>query len=240
MRYKLELSYKGTAYCGWQRQPNAMTVQEKIENALSLLLRQDISITGCGRTDTGVHASHYVAHFDFEGSLKPDFVYHLNCVLPEDICIKKNEHTSDDFHARFNAKNREYTYKLLVEKNPFLRELTWQYRMDLDINKMNIAASYLLIFNDFETFSKVGSDNKTTLCKVTKAHWKRQDNTLTFTICADRFLRNMVRSIVGTLVDVGRGKISPQDFKKILESKDRSKASSSAAAQGLYLSKIEY
>lgn len=243
MRYFLELSYKGTNYCGWQRQPNAMSIQEKIETALSTILREQISIVGCGRTDAGVHASFYVAHFDYEGEkvLSEDFVYHLNCILPKDICIRKIQQSPDQKHARFDAKSREYTYYLLCEKNPFNNELVWQYRGgNLDKALMNVAASYLLNFNDFETFSKVGSDNKTNICKVSFAQWKEQDNMLIFTIRSDRFLRNMVRSIVGTLVDVGRGKISHEEFKKILESKDRNKASSSAAAQGLYLSAVEY
>lgn len=242
MRYFIHLSYKGTNYCGWQRQPDVMTVQARLETALSTLLRQPIALTGCGRTDTGVHASYYVAHFDTveKENLAKDFVYHLNCFLAQDIAIKTITEVSDNAHARFDAKRREYTYHILLNKNPFNRDLTWQYLGSLDIDSMNRAAKHLLTHSDFETFSKIGSDNKTTICKVFKAEWTKQDDSLYFNICADRFLRNMVRSIVGTLVDVGRGKISADDFLNILESKDRSKASSSAPAQGLFLSNIEY
>lgn len=242
MRYFIYLSYKGTKYFGWQRQPNVSTVQESIETALSTILRQPISLTGCGRTDTGVHASYYVAHFDTADreNLDSDFIYHLNCFLDQDIAIQKIEEVGTEAHARFDAKEREYTYHILLSKNPFNRDLTWQYQGQLDIEKMNFAASYLLTHSDFETFSKVGSDNKTTICKVFKAQWKQNNDSLIFTIRADRFLRNMIRSIVGTLFDVGRGKISPDDFLQILESQDRSKASSSAPAQGLFLSDIKY
>lgn len=242
MRYFIELSYKGTAYCGWQRQPNAPSVQETIERSLTTLLRQPITIVGAGRTDTGVHASFYIAHFECDTNLdlRQDFKYHLNCHLPEDITIHAIRHVADDAHARFDARQREYKYYILTEKNSFNRELTWQYRSDLDIEKMNAAAATMLTHNDFATFSKLGSDNKTTLCKIYVASWERQGNSLTFTIRADRFLRNMVRSIVGTLVDVGRGKLSAEQFQAIMESGDRSQASASAPAQGLFLTDVTY
>lgn len=242
MRYFIELSYKGTAYCGWQRQPNAPSVQETIEKSLSTLLREPIDIVGAGRTDTGVHASYYVAHFDssIDVDLRPDFKYHLNCHLPDDITIRNIRHVADEAHARFDAREREYKYYILIEKNSFNRELTWQYRSDLDEVQMNIAADMLLHHSDFATFSKLGSNNKTTTCKVFHASWERDGKSLTFTIRADRFLRNMVRSIVGTLVDVGRGKLSAEQFRTILESGDRAQASASAPAQGLFLTNVTY
>ncbi len=238
MRYFIELSYKGTAYCGWQRQPNAITVQQTIEEALSKILRGEILITGCGRTDSGVHASFYIAHFESDAFVGGDIVYHLNCMLPSDIAIHKIYQT--ELHARFDAKTREYTYQVLIEKNPFSKELTWQYRADLDIEAMNQAAEYLLSHDDFETFSKVGSDNKTTICNVSYAKWTREGNSLTFVIRSDRFLRNMVRSIVGSLVDVGRKKITPEKFSEVLYSHNRALACSSAPRSGLFLSSVEY
>lgn len=242
MRYFIELSYRGTSYCGWQRQPNALTVQEVIEKSLSTLLREPITIVGAGRTDTGVHASYYVAHFNYDDdiSLKKDFKYHLNCHLPDDITIHNIKQVADNANARFDARQREYRYYILVEKNSFNKEFTWQYRTNLDEQKMNDAAALLLTHSDFATFSKLGSDNKTTLCKISHAQWERDGSSLIFTIRADRFLRNMVRSIVGTLVDVGRGKLSVEEFGEIMRSGDRSKASASAPAQGLFLSNISY
>ena len=243
MRYFLELAYKGTAYNGWQRQNNAPSLQQTIEVSLSKLLRHEISIIGAGRTDSGVHASFYVAHFDAEKVISDNvaFVYHLNAILPHDIAISEIYCVSDEAHARFDALSREYKYYILPHKDPFTRDLIWQYYRDLDVDEMNIAAQSLLKHIDFTTFSKLHSNNKTNICHVTHAEWVvDSSNKLTFTIRSDRFLRNMIRAIVGTMVDVGRGKISAMKFEEILIAKDLSKASGSAPAKGLYLSNITY
>lgn len=245
MRYFIELNYNGGAYCGWQRQPNAKTVQECIEKALSMLLRESIEIVGAGRTDSGVHASYYVAHFDYENETKPIdcewLKYKLNIVLPHDIAITTVREVSDELHARFSALEREYTYVIETQKNPFTRHTSWQFFAPLDIDKMNEAAHYLLSVEDFTTFAKLGSDNKTNICDVRHAKWVLQDGgKIIFTIRADRFLRNMIRAVVGTLVDVGRGRYSVADFQAIVDSRDLSRSSSSAPAQGLFLSDIEY
>lgn len=244
MRYFIELRYNGAAYCGWQRQPNAQTVQGAIEKALSTLLRTPTEIVGAGRTDTGVHASFYIAHFDIESEQPVDvqhIKYKLNIILAEDIAIDKIYTVGDEAHARFDAREREYKYYIEPKKNPFTRATTWQYTVPLDICKMNEAAEHLLSTSDFTTFAKLNSNNKTNICDVRQAEWvEREDGVLVFTIAADRFLRNMVRSIVGTLVDVGRGKYSIEDFKRIVDSRNLSKASAGAPAQGLFLSRIDY
>lgn len=242
MRYFAELAYKGTAYRGWQRQDNTPTVQGVIEDALSLLLRMRVSITGAGRTDTGVHASYYAAHFDVAAPLPDptDFLYHLNSVLPHDVSIFSLTAVGDDSHARFDALEREYKYYITRRKDPFRRDTAWFYTGGLDIAEMNRAADSLLKAEDFTTFSKLHSNNKTNICKVFRAEWTQDEDILIFTIRADRFLRNMVRSIVGTLVDVGRGKITADEFSDILYSRDRSRASGSAPAQGLFLNDIRY
>lgn len=241
MRYFIELSYSGSNYCGWQRQNNAPTVQESIEKALSTLLRTPIEITGAGRTDTGVHASHYVAHFDSE-TLDVDWLkYKLNVLLAKDIAINKIYQVSDDAHARYDASMREYTYIIEQAKNPFNPHTAWYYSGALDFDAMNRAAAYLCHHSDFTTFAKLGSDNKTNICSVTHAEWQRRgDSQLVFTIRADRFLRNMIRAIVGTLVDVGRGRYTPEEFDEIVACKTLSRSSSSAPAQGLFLSDIRY
>ena len=243
MRYFLELTYKGTSYNGWQIQNNAPSVQQTLQDALSTLLRCPIQVVGAGRTDTGVHAAYYVAHFDVEDSI-PDtsaFTYHLNRLLPADIAVFSATHVPDEAHARFDAVAREYTYHILPYKNPFRQKTTWQYSVPLDRPKMNEAATLLLDYKDFTTFSKLHSNNKTNLCRIEQAIWtQEEDGELIFTIRADRFLRNMVRSIVGTLVEVGRGKRDVTDFRAAIESLDRSRAGSSAPAQGLFLSDIRY
>lgn len=242
MRYFAELAYKGTSFNGWQRQSDAPSVQQALEDALATLLRMPVAITGAGRTDTGVHASYYVAHFDMpvETSDMATFLYHLNQILPHDVAVSSLTLVSDDAHARFNATAREYKYYIVSRKDPFRRETAWQYFVDLDIAQMNLAARSLLLADDFTTFSKLHSNNKTNICKVSEAVWTHGDGGLVFTIRADRFLRNMVRSIVGTLVDVGRGKIDAEEFARILAARDRSLASGSAPAQGLFLTDIRY
>ena len=242
MRYFIELQYEGAAYCGWQRQPDQRTVQGTIEDALTMLMRQSTEIVGAGRTDTGVNASFYTAHFDTEKEIDGPFIAHkLNAILPHDIAIKRIYAAADDLHARFDAVEREYTYFISLVKAPFRRHSAWICYFQLDVEKMNEAAKYLLEVDDFTTFAKLNSNNKTNICNVTHAEWTTErDGTLRFTIRADRFLRNMVRSIVGTLVDVGRGRYTVEEFRKIVDAKDLSRASSGAQPQGLFLSNVKY
>ncbi|MBR5864233.1 MAG: tRNA pseudouridine(38-40) synthase TruA [Alistipes sp.] len=244
-RYFIELSYDGAAYCGWQRQPDAPTVQQALEKALSTLLRAEIEVVGAGRTDTGVNASFYVAHFDVAEPVADakQLVYKLNLILPHDIAVRSVKRVKDDAHARFDAREREYTYYISQRKNPFRRYSAWQYYVALDVEKMNKAAESLLVWDDFTTFAKLNSNNKTNICRVVKAEWCRDaddEDLLVFTIRADRFLRNMIRAIVGTLVDVGRGRYSVEEFERILHSCDLSLASAGAPAQGLFLSDVQY
>ncbi len=242
MRYFIELQYDGEAYCGWQRQPEQSTVQGTIEEALSKLLRKSTEIVGAGRTDTGVNASFYIAHFDTEMEIDCDHITHkLNAMLAQDIAIKRIYQVDDNLHARFDAIEREYTYLLSPVKSPFRRHSAWICYYQLDIEKMNEAAKVLLKTEDFTTFAKLNSNNKTNICHVSHAEWVvENDGTLRFTIRADRFLRNMVRSIVGTLVDVGRGRYSVAEFAEIVASRDLSRASSGAPPQGLFLSNVKY
>ena len=242
LRYFLELSYKGTHYHGWQYQPNAISVQEKINDGLSKLLRSTINIMGAGRTDAGVHATQMFAHFDVENEFDIDTIlFKLNSYLPDDIYIKNIKSVADKAHARFDALSRSYEYRIYVGRNPFLLETTWQlYRKTLDIEKMNEAAALLLDYTNFKCFSRTKSDVKTFNCDVTAAYWQLNDNNLIFHISANRFLRNMVRAIVGTLIEVGLYKTSIEEFKKIIESEDRSEAGFSVPARGLFLTKIEY
>lgn len=242
MRYFIELSYKGTNYHGWQVQNNAPSVQGELQRALSAILRQDITVTGAGRTDTGVHALYYVAHFNIDAPIGDtrELCYHLNAMLPRDIAVKSIFRVKDDAHARFDAVEREYKYFMRGNKDPFSRETSWQYYVLLDVDAMNEAADWLLRFDDFTSFAKLDSGNKTNICRVTHAKWEREGDRLIFTIRADRFLRNMVRAIVGTLVDVGRGRISPAQFGELIAAKDLSLAGTSAPAQGLFLSNVVY
>ena len=244
-RYFIELSYDGAAYCGWQRQPDAPTVQQALEKALSTLLCQDVEVVGAGRTDTGVNASYYVAHFDCESGVKDcaQLVYKLNLILPQDIAVKAVREVCEQAHARFDAVEREYTYYISQRKNPFRRFSAWQYYVQLDMERMNEAAATLLEYDDFTSFAKLNSNNKTSICRVVKAEWRRaewDEDLLIFTIRADRFLRNMIRAIVGTLVDVGRGRYTVEEFCDILHSRDLSRSSAGAPAQGLFLSDVKY
>jgi len=235
--------YRGTNYHGWQIQENARSVQSELNKALSILLKEDIATLGAGRTDTGVHAKYFVAHFDSvrtDLSGNPSFLYHLNQVLPLDISIKSILSVKPEAHARFDAISRTYSYIICKDKDPFWRELAWMYYGSLDVELMQKATQHLFDYSDFTSFSKVGSDNKTSICKIYTASWEEKANLLTFTITADRFLRNMVRATVGTLVDVGRKKISVEYYQKVIEAMDRSLAGSSAPAEGLYLTGIEY
>lgn len=241
MRYFLELSYFGKNYHGWQIQPDANSVQEELNKAVSVVLQEEISVVGAGRTDTGVHASQMFAHFDTNKELDANFVFKFNSVLPEDIVVYSLNKVADDKHARFDAITRSYEYKIWLGRNPFNLDTTWQfYHKRLDIEAMNEAALILLEYEDFQAFSKVKTDVKTFNCDVTEAKWVLEGNNLTFYITANRFLRNMVRAIVGTLVDVGKHKITKEDFRNIILSKDRSNAGLSVPAKGLFLTSITY
>ena len=242
MRYFLELRYDGAAYCGWQRQPDAPTVQQTIEQALSKLLRHSVEIVGAGRTDTGVNASYYVAHFDTDAEFDTkQLLYKVNLVLPHDISVESITLVPGEAHARFDAREREYTYYISTVKNPFRRHSAWINYQPLDVDKMNEAAKSLLEYSDFTSFAKLNSNNKTNICRIMVAEWVPEEGgVLRFTIRADRFLRNMVRSIVGTLVDVGRGRYTVEEFRAIVEAKDLSRSSAGAPAQGLFLSDVVY
>ena len=241
MRYFLELSYNGKNYFGWQIQPDVISVQEKINVGISTILREEIPILGAGRTDAGVHASQMYAHFDFKGTLPKNFTHRLNSILPDDIVIHHIFKVENDAHARFDAKSRSYEYKIWLGRNPFLLDTTWQlYHQNLNIALMNEAASILYEYEDFECFSKVKTEVNTFNCNITEAKWVLKGEELTFHISANRFLRNMVRAIVGTLLEVGSGKIDIPDFRKIIESKNRSNAGVSVPAKALFLTKVKY
>ncbi|MDV7185846.1 tRNA pseudouridine(38-40) synthase TruA [Lutibacter sp. TH_r2] len=242
MRYFIELAYKGTNYHGWQIQPNAISVQECIQKALSIILRSTIEVSGAGRTDAGVHAEQLFAHFDFPSEINSEeTTYKANAVLPDDITIFKIFRVTENAHARFDAENRSYEYRILLGRNPFDIETTWQLiNKKLNIEKMNMAAQILLTYTDFQCFSRSNTDVRTYNCKVTNAEWKLNGNSLIFYISADRFLRNMVRAIVGTLIDVGEGKTTIKQFIEIIKSKDRCKAGPSAPALGLFLTNVTY
>ncbi len=238
----MELGYNGQAYHGWQTQPGDRTVQETVEKALSTLLRQRIQVTGCGRTDAGVHASQFFLHFDVETDLDAqELVFKMNSILPDDIATYRVFRVKDRAHARFDALSRTYQYKIFEGKSPFLTGLVWQKRnLNLNMEAMNEAASFLLSYSDFKCFSRSKTDVKTYICRVDEALWRLEDELLVFQITADRFLRNMVRAIVGTLIEIGQGKRAVDDMRRIIESRDRTKAGPSVKAEGLYLSRVRY
>ena len=242
MRYFIHLAYDGTRYHGWQIQPNGISVEGEIELRLSTLLRQPIDIVGAGRTDAGVHARHMVAHFDFEdGCDTKHLCYRLNRMMPPDICIYKIEKVADDLHARFSATSRTYHYYISTKRNPFNRQYTWLCHYDLDFELMNQAAEILLEYKDFASFCKSHTDVKTTLCNIIEAKWIKDDEgCYYFRIKANRFLRNMVRAVVGTLVEIGRHRLSLDDFRNVIEGKKRTMAGESMPANALFLEKIEY
>lgn len=239
-RYALELSYDGTSYHGWQSQNNAETVQETIESSLSTLLRSTVSIVGCGRTDTGVHASHFIAHFDFEGDMVPNFLYRLNNVLPFAISVDAVYQIPGNISARFDAKSRTYRYHIHQKKDPFVLKYSYYVNRKLDVDVMQNAANILLKHEEFGAFCKSNSQNYTNICDVTRANWTETEQGLVFEIKANRFLRNMVRAIVGTLLEVGENKITIQEFENIIESQNRQRAGYSVPAKGLFLYHIEY
>ena len=241
MRYFIKLAYNGTNYHGWQVQPNASSVQETLNNALSVILNSDINCMGAGRTDTGVHAKEMFAHFDYTPTLEIESTLHkLNSYLPKDIAIYDIIPVHEDAHARFDAKKRTYQYHISSVKDVFSQEECWYYHQNLEVELMNQAAKILLNHTDFQCFSKVNTDVNTFNCTIYEAYWKQENNQLIFTISADRFLRNMVRAIVGTLVNVGLHKITLVEFNSIIENKNRNEARFSVPAQGLFLTKIEY
>lgn len=243
MRFFITLSYDGSRYHGWQIQPGDMSVQEKLQWALSTILREDIQVTGAGRTDTGVHARMMVAHFDVEAlPMEPaDLTYKLNRLLPQDIAIQHIRQVSDDLHARFSATSRTYHYYIHTNKDPFLRDRSCELHYPLNFPLMNEAASILMTYDDFGAFCKSHADVKTTLCHITAAQWHQTSpDCWYFEITANRFLRNMVRAVVGTLIDVGRGRLSLVDFRKIIEGKRRTEAGESMPAHALFLEAITY
>lgn len=241
MRYFLEFAYKGTKYHGWQYQPNAISVQETLAKALSTILKSEIELVGAGRTDTGVHARQMFAHFDFDLEIDANYLIHkLNSFLPKDIAILNIHKVHEDAHARFDATRRTYQYHIHTKKNAFESDDSWYYHNHLNIDLMNKACTILFDYIDFECFSKVHTDVNTFNCKIFEANWQQNNNELIFTISADRFLRNMVRAIVGTMVYVGLEKVSLSEFKNIIEGKNRNKAGFSVPAHGLYLTKVEY
>lgn len=240
-RYAIELAYNGTNFHGWQKQLNAITVQQEIDNKLSIILRQAIETLGCGRTDTGVHAKQFVAHFNFEGFInEADLVYKLNRITTKEIAIYKIWQVAEIFNARFDAKWREYEYVITTKHNPFLNEFSWYNAAPINIDLMNQACQLLLNHTNFECFSKVHTQVNNFNCNLMEAYWKQDGELLIFTIRANRFLRNMVRAIVGTLINVGLGLLSLDGLQQILDSNNRSKAGVSVPAKGLFLTKVVY
>ena len=242
MRYSIWFSYDGTQYHGWQIQPNGVTVQSELQRCLSLLLREEVTVTGAGRTDTGVHARRMAAHFDTETTFDPQLLTHkLNGLLHQDIGVYGIEPVSADMHARFSAVARTYHYYVHTRKDPFIRHFSLELHYQLDYELMNQAGRILLEYEDFGAFCKAGSDVKTTLCHVTHAQWHQTSaTTWYFEITANRFLRNMVRAVVGTLIEVGRGRMTLNDFRQVIEGKQRTQAGESMPAKALFLEDVKY
>lgn len=242
MRYFITFSYDGTAYHGWQIQPHSVTVQEELQKALSTLMRKPMEVVGAGRTDTGVHARKMIAHFDHDEVLDcPQLVYKLNKLLPRDIAVQHVEPVADDMHARFSAKSRTYHYYVHLDKNPFLRSYSWLVYGNPDFELMNRAARVLMEYKDFTSFSKVNTDTKTNDCTITEARWDRVgEDQWRFTVTANRFLRNMVRAIVGTLMEVGRGRMTIEQLRSVIEAKDRCRAGDSVPGNALFLVEVRY
>ena len=243
-RYFLRLSFNGESFHGWQSQHNAQGIQTTLRKALSVVLREKIELTGAGRTDAGVHAREFFAHFDhpsvFSLPERQDLVHHLNGYLPDSIAIQEIIPVKEDAHARFNAQSRTYQYFITRKKNPFETSFSWFYPGILDVDIMNLGAEVLKNNLDFTSFAKLPQETKTNSCKVEYARWEERNDILVFTITANRFLRNMVRAIVGTLIELGRGKISLTDLEKIILSKDRRAAGYSVPANGLFLVSVKY
>lgn len=241
LRYFIEIAYSGKNYYGWQRQPRQISVQQVLEDSLSTVLRQPIAVVGSGRTDTGVHAKQLFAHFDIEDiGNKEKLIFQLNSFLPTDISVKNIFEVKADAHARFDALQRKYEYRIAIGKDPFSQDFAYQIYKIPNVEAMNEAADIMLKYEDFQSFSRSKSDVKTFNCQIVEAGWKKTNNQLVFTIIADRFLRNMVRAIVGTLLDVGFGKITIPQFEEIIISKNREQAGASAPPRGLYLAEVVY
>lgn len=246
-RYCIHMAYNGLNYCGWQTQPNAPTVQKTLEDALSTLIRRPIAVMGCGRTDTGVHASDYYAHFDLRAgeseeavSLPDNLVFKLNSFLPADLRIYDLFRVPDNFHARFDATARTYRYQLSDKRLPFHQGLYARTYFTLDLDKMNRGGEMLMEYEDFTSFAKVHTQVKTNICHLYEAHWDREGELMVFTIKANRFLRNMVRAVTGTLIDVGRGALDYDGLRRVIEQKDRCAAGTSMPPQALFLAKVDY
>lgn len=249
MRYALIISYNGAGFCGWQVQPDAPSVQAALEDALCRLLGSETGVTGAGRTDTGVNARGYVAHFDTGKAVDTaEMTYKLNAILPSSVVVHEVRAVADDFHARFDATRREYTYFLHTEKDPFLAGFSYLCTYKLDFEAMNRAARMLLGTHDFSCFEKTGTDNKTSICTVFEAEWSpvrglpvsKDGHCWQFRIAADRFLRNMVRAITGTLIEVGRGKRSADSITELIVSRDRCQAGESVPGHALFLTGVDY
>ena len=240
LRYFIEVAYKGTLFSGFQTQDNAVTIQSKVEEALQTIYKKDFQLTCSSRTDTGVHALQNFFHLDTETELNLKQVYNLNAVLPNDIVIKQISLVEPDKHARFSATHRQYKYYITRERNPFLTETAWFYPYNLDIDALQQAADVLLTYSDFTTFSKRNTQVKTFLCHIIISRWYYENDCLVYEVKANRFLRGMVRGLVGTMLKVGRGLISIDDFKQIIEAKDCTKANFNTPANGLFLVKVTY
>jgi len=242
MRYFIEFSYRGTAYAGWQKQNNALGVQQVLEEALAKVLRMPVELTGSSRTDAGVHAEQQFAHFDLPDAITDTdlLVYKLNALIPRDIAIQRIIAVGEEVHSRFAATHRKYEYRITYHKNPFLTDLATQMRRNLDVARMNEAAALLLIHNDFESFSKIHTNVNNFRCTITESRWVETDDRLVFHVKANRFLRGMVRALVGTMLEVGRHKISVADFEQIILSRNRKNAGAQAPAEGLFLVEVGY
>ena len=241
MRYFLDIAFKGTDYHGWQRQPNAITVQEVVEESIQVLLQKKVAVTGAGRTDTGVHAQQLTVHLDsIDGIEAKEFCYRINKILPSAIAVSNMRQVLPDAHARFDAITRQYKYYIHTKKDPFATDNSYYLLKKPEVQHMNTAAQALLNYTNFKCFSKTRTDVNTYHCTITEAFWEQRDHVLVFTITANRFLRNMVRAIVGTLLEIGFGKLSLTDIPVIIKSENRSDAGYSVPAHGLYLNKIVY
>lgn len=240
MRYFIDISYLGTNYHGWQIQNNAITIQKKLEESLSILLRDKIKTIGCGRTDTGVHAISQVVHFDFDTIDEDNFIYRLNAILPKDISVNSIKEVNKDANARFDAISREYIYKIHIHKNPFLENRSLFYKGKINLDLLNNACKILMDSSNFQSFSKVNTEVNNFKCSINFARFNKLDNGFNFEISSNRFLRGMVRSIMGTLLDINEKKISLEHLSVIIKNKDRSGAGASVLPCGLYLSKVDY
>ena len=242
-RYFIKLAYNGANYHGWQMQDNARTVQQELNEKISLMLNHKVNLVGCGRTDTGVHAREFYAHFDLPdefGEIDDTLAFRLNAFLPPDIVVYHIFQVPQEFHARFDAKSRTYRYYISRRKDPFRTAISYTYHAPLNLEKMKEAAEILFSYDDFTSFSKLHTQTKTNICRIMEAKWEEKGQLFVFTIKADRFLRNMVRAIVGTCLEIGKGKLAVEDMQRIIEAKDRSQAGFSVPPQGLFLEKIEY